>query len=108
VVIGTTRDVKRQAGRRVVRIGVAGDPDLTWLDTLPGVRVTRSGLDFHELEVRDGGDPETILRAALERQEYVTRFEIADPSIEEIFIEKVGASAEDERRLAAVPAEAAR
>jgi ABC-2 type transport system ATP-binding protein len=108
VVSGTTREVKRQAGRRVVRLGVAGDPDLAWLDTLPGVRVTRSGLDFHELEVRDGGDPEAILQAALSRSEYVTRFEIADPSIEDIFIEKVGVSAGDERRLAAVPAEATR
>ena len=104
IVSGTIRDVKRQAGRRVVRLGVAGDADLDWLDALQGVRVTRSGLDYHELEVRDGGDPEQILRAALARHEYVTRFEIADPSIEDIFIERVGCSAEEERRLAPVHA----
>jgi ABC-2 type transport system ATP-binding protein len=105
---GTVRDVRRQAGRRVVRLGVAGDPDLAWLDTMPGVRVTRPGLDYHELEVRDGGDPEAILQAALARRAYVTRFEIADPSIEDIFIERVGVSATDERTLAAVPEEPAR
>ncbi len=108
VVCGPTTDVRRQAGRRVVRLGVAGDPDLAWLDTLPGVRITRSGLDFHQLEVVDGGDPEAILRAALERGAHVNRFEIADPSIEDIFIERVGAIAADERRLAAGPAETAR
>ncbi len=102
---GETREVRRRAGRRVVRLGVAGDADLTWLDTLPGVRVTRSGLDYHELDVRDGRDPETILQAALARGEYVTRFEIADPSIEDIFIELVGVSGAEERRLAAVPTE---
>ncbi len=108
VVSGPTTDVRRQAGRRVVRLGVAGDPDLAWLDTMPGVRVTRSGLDYHQFEVADGGDPEAILRAALERGAHVNRFEIADPSIEDIFIERVGAIAADERRLAAGPAETAR
>jgi ABC-2 type transport system ATP-binding protein len=105
VVSGATAEVRRQAGRRVVRLGVAGDPDLRWLDTLPGVRVTRSGLDYHELDVRDGGDPEVILRAALDRGATVARFEIADPSIEDIFIERVGSIGTDERRLAAAPSE---
>jgi ABC-2 type transport system ATP-binding protein len=106
VVSGATAEVRRQAGRRVVRLGVAGDPDLQWLDSLPGVRVTRSGLDYHELDVRDGGDPEAILRAALARGAHVTRFEIADPSVEDIFIERVGVTTTDERTLAAAPAEA--
>jgi ABC-2 type transport system ATP-binding protein len=108
LVSGDTRSVKRQAGRRVVRLGVAGDPDLTWLDAMPGVRVTRSGLDYHELEVRDGGDPEGILQAALARSEYVTRFEIADPSIEDIFVERVGVTGADERTLAPLAAGPAR
>jgi ABC-2 type transport system ATP-binding protein len=108
LVSGETREVRRQAGRRVVRIGVSGDPDLAWLDGMPGVRITRSGLDYHELEVRDGIDPEAILQAALGRHEYVTRFEIADPSIEDIFIERVGVSVAEERRLAPVSTEVAR
>jgi len=108
VLTGATADVRRQAGRRVVRLAVAGDPDLAWLDTLPGVRVTRSGLDYHELDVRDGGDPEAILVAALDRGAHVTRFEIADPSIADIFIERVGVTSAEERKLADAPAQVSR
>ena len=89
VVSGPTAVVKQQTGRRVVRLGVAGQGDLGWLDALPNARVRREGLDFREIQLNDGLDPETILRQALAEHEYVTRFEIATPSIEEIFIERV-------------------
>jgi hypothetical protein len=46
-------------------------------------------------------DPEMILRAALDSGERVTNFLIADPSIEEIFIEKVGRPPSDDHHLAA-------
>jgi ABC-2 type transport system ATP-binding protein len=108
VVTGSTREVKRQANRLVVRLGVSGDPDLVWLDTFPNATVRRSGLDYHEIQVQAGIDPESILREALARNEYVTRFEIAEPSIEDIFIEQVGAISTSERTLAAVAAEAGR
>ncbi len=103
VVSGAICDVKQAAGRRMVRLGVAGDPDLAWLDDMPGVRITRSGADYHEMEVRDGSDPENILQAALGRRAHVTRFEVADPSIEDIFIDRVGVAGTDERTLAAAP-----
>ncbi len=101
LVSGTTLEVRRSTGQQVVRLGVAGDADLDWLDSLDGVRVTRPGRDYHELHVTDGRSPETILREALDRGEHVTRFEIADPSIEEIFIERVGATTTEERTLQA-------
>ncbi len=93
---GAVRDVKRTSGRQVVRIALDGDgradgPErLAWLDTIPGVQVTRPGADYVELTVARGVDPQTILRAAIERGDPVARFEIADPSLEEIFIERVG------------------
>jgi ABC-2 type transport system ATP-binding protein len=105
LVSGSIADVKRQTGRRVVRLGVSGDPDLDWLDSLPDAKVTRSGRDFHEVEVRNGLDPETILQEALARREYVTRFEISEPSIEDIFVERVGQTTTTERTLAAAPSE---
>ncbi len=103
VVHGSVRDVKRAMGRRVVRLATDGDGNgSAWLPTLEGVRLIAQREDFAELAVPDGTDPELILRAALERGERVTRFEIADPSLEEVFIEHVGrpAAAEEERHLA--------
>ena len=52
--------------------------------------------DFVELQLPADLDPETILRAALERGQRITRFEIAEPSLEEIFVEHVGRRAIDE------------
>ena len=109
VVHGSVRDVKRAMGRRVVRLATDGDGNgAEWLPKLAGVRLIAQREDFAELAVPDGTDPEVILRTALERGEQVTRFEIADPSLEEVFIEHVGrpADAEEERHLAEAGAEA--
>jgi ABC-2 type transport system ATP-binding protein len=100
VLAGPIRDVKRSTGRRVVRLAVDGDGALPWLQELPGVRVARSGKDYAELAVDRDVDPETILRMALDRGERVTNFLIADPSIEEIFIERVGRPPSEDHHLA--------
>jgi ABC-2 type transport system ATP-binding protein len=109
LVAGSTDAVKRETGRTVVRLGVAGDADLAWLDALPDARVMRSGRDYHEVQLGDGLAPGWILREALARNAEVTRFEIAMPSIEDIFVEHVGATTTtDEWTLAAVNGEANR
>jgi ABC-2 type transport system ATP-binding protein len=100
VVGGPGRDVKRAGGRRVVRLGVTGDADLPWLAELDGVRVIRPGQDYTELYVEAGRDPESILQAALARGEHIGRFEIADPSIEQVFIDLVGPVPAEEKTLA--------
>ena len=103
VVSGAVRDVKRAMGRQVVRLATDGDGRGTeWLTQIPGVTITQDREDYVELTVPSGSDPEAILRAALARDERVTRFEIGDPSLEEIFIEYVGRrDLEEERHLAA-------
>jgi ABC-2 type transport system ATP-binding protein len=100
VIGGRLADVRRASGRRHVRLAVEGDSTLAWLASLPGVRVVRPGNDFTELDVDRDRDPELVLRAALERGCRVTRYEIADPSLEEIFIQHVGRPAGEERHLA--------
>ena len=106
VVGGPVRDVKRASGRQVVRIALDGDgradePDWPgWLAAFPGVRLTRPGADYVELTVPREIDPQAILHAVLERGERVARFEIADPSLEEIFIERVGVRPGDAEDLA--------
>ena len=101
VTAGTTREVKRSTGHQVVRLATSGDGDLGWLRALPSVTVTRPGRDFTELHVDDGSDPQRILRAALEHGDEVFRFEVVDPSLEEVFVERVGALDTEERTLAA-------
>jgi ABC-2 type transport system ATP-binding protein len=109
VIGGPVRDVKRSSGRQVVRLALDGDgradgaERLAWLDAFPGVRVTRPGADYIELTVPRGTDPQEILRAAIARGDRVSRFEIADPSLEEIFIERVGIRPGDPDGLAPLP-----
>jgi len=103
IVSGAVRDVKRAMGRQVVRLATDGDGrGVEWLSNLPGVTFTAQRADYVELQVPAGQDPASILSAALERGERVTRFEIADPSLEEIFVEHVGrrAVSEEEEHLA--------
>jgi ABC-2 type transport system ATP-binding protein len=100
VTVGTTRDVKRSTGHQVVRFATSEDGDLDWLRSLPHVTVTRPGRDFTELHVDAGTDPQVILRSALERGDEVFRFEVVDPSLEEVFVERVGALDVEERTLA--------
>jgi ABC-2 type transport system ATP-binding protein len=109
IVSGAVRDVKRAMGRQVVRFATAHDGNgVEWLRQVPGVSVTAEREDYVELRVPADRDPGSILRTALERGDEVTRFEIAEPSLEEIFIEHVGrrAVSEEEEHLATTGREA--
>ena len=97
IVSGAVREVKRQMGRQVVRLATDGDGHgVDWLTAMPGVELTTRREDYVELHVPADRDPATILKAAIDRGDRVTRFEIAEPSLEEIFVEHVGRRAVDE------------
>jgi len=100
VVAGSVRDVRRSTGRQMVRLAVQGDSEIAWLGTLDGVHVTRRGQDYTEAEVAPGHDPGTILAAALSRGCEVRHFQMTDPSLEQVFIERVGQIDATERTLA--------
>jgi ABC-2 type transport system ATP-binding protein len=102
VTAGPTREVKRSTGHQVVRVATSGDGDIRWLQSLPHVQVTRPGLDYTEVRVDTGSDPQAVLRAAMSHGGEVLRFEVADPSLEEVFVTRVGALDTDERTLAGV------
>ncbi len=107
---GRVRDLKRASGRRTVRLAVDGEaakgdaaegdaaPD--WFAALPGVQAVRTDAAGVELELLPGADPATILTAVLARGGTLTRFEVAEPSLEALFIEHVGRPADDETSLA--------
>jgi len=103
VAVGATRDVKRSTGHQVIRVATAADGDAQWLMALPHVTVTRPGEDYTELRVDANVDPQAILREAMAQGREVLRFEVVDPSLEDVFVERVGALDVEERTLAAAP-----
>jgi len=104
ITAGATREVKRSTGHQVVRVTTSSDGDIAWLRSLPHVTVTRPGQDYTEVRVDAGADPQAVLQAALAKGGDVLRFEVADPSLEDVFVERVGALDLEERTLAAAEA----
>jgi len=100
VTAGPTRDVKRSTGHQVVRVATSNDGDIGWLRAVPNITVTRAGRDYAEVLLDAGADPQLVLRAALASGGEVLRFEVADPSLEDVFVERVGALEQDESTLA--------
>ena len=107
VVGGALRDVKRAAGRRMVHLSVEGDHRLAWLAAVPGARILRPGIDRTEIEIDAGTEPDEILAAAIAAGARVSHFEVAEPSLEQIFIDHVGRPVDEESHLAPDPSAAA-
>ena len=89
----------------MVKLSVEGDHRLEWLSDIPGVRMIRRAIDRSEIEVDPGIDPDVILAAAIGHGARVTHFEIADPSLEQIFIDHVGRPPDEDLTLASADAE---
>jgi ABC-2 type transport system ATP-binding protein len=97
---GRLRDLKRASGRRTIRLDVDGMTGPDWLASLPGVEAVTRDAAGAELELLPGADPGAVLVAVLERGATVLRFEVAEPSLEALFIEHVGRPADDDARMA--------
>ena len=96
VINGQLRDVKRSTGRQSVILALDGPGDLSWLGDLPGVSILRPGVDRVELDLEPGTEPDGVLAAVVGRGARVRHFEVADPTLEQVFIELVGHGAADE------------
>ncbi|HTK08968.1 MAG TPA: ATP-binding cassette domain-containing protein [Ktedonobacteraceae bacterium] len=90
VVQGSVREIKRQQGRNVVRLKLDNDPEATWLDTLAGVQAIRRRQDYIEMQIQADLNPNRIVEAALQHGGLISRFELVEPSLTDIFIEYVG------------------
>jgi ABC-2 type transport system ATP-binding protein len=90
---GSIPEVKRTRGGEHVAVRVE-----RWTSELgrllrahPAVAGLREQGDGAELALRDGGDPHGLLDALLAAGARVRRFEILEPSLEQVFIDRVGA-----------------
>ena len=90
VVQGSVRDVKRRYGRNVARLKLDNDSEISWLDDLQDVQVTKRRQDYVEMQIKSDLNPNVIVEAALSHGGIISRFELAEPSLTDIFIETVG------------------
>lgn len=98
VLDGRVRDIKSATGRRDVAMSFEGNPRfLDAPDLIAGITAHGS---YVEIRMLEGAEPQTLLRRAVDSGALISRFELIEPSLRQIFIEKAteaGLSHEDER-----------
>ncbi len=87
VLAGDLRAIKKSYGKNTVRIEFTGDDKFLELPNLVE-KLNHYGAVV-EAKLRPGADPQEILKAAVERGVRLTRFELVEPPLHDIFIEKV-------------------
>jgi ABC-2 type transport system ATP-binding protein len=87
VLAGDLRAIKRSYGKNTVRIEYSGDGN--FLDLPQVVEKLNHFGAVVEAKLRPGADPQEILKAALARGVRLSRFELVEPPLHDIFIEKV-------------------
>jgi ABC-2 type transport system ATP-binding protein len=88
VLDGSLNSIRASFGKNTLQIDYDGDG--SFLQALPEVKGAVIVDHAAELTLAEGADPQKILEASIGRLR-IRRFELAAPSLEEIFIEKVGA-----------------
>ncbi|MFK2825869.1 ABC transporter ATP-binding protein [Bacillus sp. B190/17] len=91
VVHGSLREIKRSFGKK--NVVVRADFDLSFLSSIQGVLQSKKTAEGMLLQVAKEETSQEIL-AALQGRGFVTKFELEEPSLNDIFIEKAGASYE--------------
>jgi ABC-2 type transport system ATP-binding protein len=101
---GNMADVKRMHGTEYVAIRVE-QPSADMVSDLrrsPSVREIREQGTEIEVALRAGADPQQLLQQLLRSGVRLRRFEVTEPSLEQVFIERVGAGAVVEEELIGV------
>ena len=87
VLAGELAKVRASFGKNNVLLEFSGDG--AFLASLPEVESSSIQTNRAELHLRAGADPQAVLAASVARLR-IARFEIAEPSLEDIFIDRVG------------------
>ncbi|MGK0553894.1 ABC transporter ATP-binding protein [Macrococcus capreoli] len=87
VVSGEIKQVKRDFGKK--EIIIEGQHDFSTLANIPGVTQFKQNKNDVRLQIANGDIAPTVFEA-VKQFGYVSRFQVNEPSLNEIFIEKVG------------------
>jgi ABC-2 type transport system ATP-binding protein len=90
VLDGSIREVKRGFGRNSVALRFEGGEGDGVLEDTSLVAGLKRHADETEALLAPGADPQEVLRRLLRAGASVSKFELVEPSLHDIFIEKVG------------------
>ncbi|MBU7595046.1 ABC transporter ATP-binding protein [Metabacillus halosaccharovorans] len=91
VVHGSLREIKRSFGKK--NLFIHGDFDMGFLEQIPGVIKSKLLTEGVELQIENEEVSQKIFHE-LQHKGFVRKFALEEPSLNDIFIEKVGASYE--------------
>ena len=99
VLDGAVADVKAAHGNRVVALAVASESRQQVAHVLAD-RALVSRVDdqnrFYEIQLAAGADAQALLKRVVDTGATIQRFELVQPSLHQIFLEKVGATGVEE------------
>jgi ABC-2 type transport system ATP-binding protein len=93
---GTIGQVKKEHGGDYLAIAFE-QPSASYIEEVrrhPVIAAVRENHGTLEADVRPGADAQQLLKTLVERGIRVKRFELSEPSLEQIFLDKVGATEE--------------
>ncbi len=88
---GSMREIKSSYPRNRVQVVFSGDD---WFLQHAGVVEAKNYSGIAELKLVDEASAQAVLAAALSRGTVISKFEVMEPTLEEIFIERVGGQAD--------------
>jgi ABC-2 type transport system ATP-binding protein len=91
IVAGKLKDIKRSFGKK--NISIRADFNMDFLDQFPGVIKAKTTMEGKILQVT-GEDIAEQIQKELMPKGFIRKFELEEPSLHDIFIEKVGAAYE--------------
>jgi ABC-2 type transport system ATP-binding protein len=88
VIGGTLREVKASFGRNLIALRSVGGE--TVLEDKSLIAKITTHADEREIELAENADPQFLLKELIESGASISKFEQIEPSLNDIFIEKVG------------------
>jgi len=99
VLDGMVTDVKEEHGQRNIALALDGESMAGIGEILRDPSLVKRADDsnrFFEIEMAPGADPQALLKRIVDSGASIQRFEMIQPSLHQIFLQKVGASGVEE------------